>query len=396
MTDRLQSSLSTRCVHGGPRAGAQRPPLVTPVVHASPFFQGAAARELTDAGCWDAAWVYTRYRNPTIDAVEQRLAVLEGADQAALFASGMAAMHAALLALAPGGSCIAIPSQCYGGTHDLLVNGLRPLGFRVTTYDSSDPETLSGALEEGTSVVLAESVSNPTLIVADLSRLAELAHGAGALLLVDATFASPVGQQPLALGADLVLHSATKLLSGHSDVIAGVLAGSAERIARCREWRSRAGGCLDPGAAARVERGLKTLELRVAAQTALAEHLAAWLVTHRAVHRVHHPSLAAHPTHAVARAQLQGTGGVLAFELVAGDQAAEVFVEALRLAYDAPSLGGVETLVSLPARMSHAGLSLEERRAAGIEPGLVRVSCGIEAPEDIERDFGRALDCLRG
>ena len=383
--------MRTLCVHGGYRPSPEDAGLSPAIQRSSTFLQHAGTHAATDAGRWEEVLVYSRYGNPTVAACEARLAALEGAPRALLFGSGMAAMHAGVLALARPGSAIAAARQLYGGTLDLLRNELVPLGFRLLEFDVAHENALHGMESEDVSLVLCESLSNPTLIAADLPRLAADARSLGASLLVDATFASPMLQRPLELGADLVMHSATKYLGGHSDLIAGVLAGAPEAMRRCWALRRRCGGVLDPGAAFLLDRGVRTLALRVSAQCEGALHLARVLSRHSAVSRVHYPGLETHPTHERARRLLSAAGGVLAFELTAGDEALRGFVARLRLALDAPSLGGVETLVSLPVHMSHAGLAPEARLAAGIGAGLVRVAVGIEDPEDLAQDFVQAL-----
>lgn len=388
------SSLATRCIHAGSRPTPERPELVTSTVRSATFLQHAGTRERIAQGRLDDVWVYGRYGNPSLEVLEERLADLEGAQGALVLSSGMAAMHAGILSLCQlqGGRVVVLPRQVYGGTHDLLVNGLAPLGFEVRCVDLAQPGERREAME-GAHLVVCESLSNPCAQVADLPGIVADARAAGARVLVDATFASPVLQRPLEHGADLVMHSATKYLGGHSDLIAGVLAGGGDALAAARTWRKRAGGCLDPEAGFLLERGLKTLALRMRAHSENALRLARVLDQHEAVARVHYPGLESHATHGLAGELLDLPGGMLGFELArGGDAAAQRLVESLELALDAPSLGGVETLVSLPVSMSHAGLTPEERLAAGIGPGFVRVSVGVEDADDLERDFLSALE----
>jgi cystathionine beta-lyase/cystathionine gamma-synthase len=382
---------STRCVHSGRRPSADQPSLVTPMIRSSTFLQHPGTYEATDAGRWDEAWVYSRYGNPTVAAVEQRLADLELAEGCALFGSGVAALHAALIAAAPPGSTIAMASQIYGGTRALLFEELVPLGYRVVEFDLGRPDELAAMGDEGISAIMVESLSNPTLVVADLPRLARHAEDLGARLIVDATFATPILQRPLELGAALVVHSATKALGGHSDLSAGVVAGGGELLARVRDVRKHLGAMLDPAPATLLERGVLTLALRVRAQVAGAQALAEALSAHGRVARVFYPGLTDDPGHALASELLSGAGGVLSFVLADGDAALRPLVSRLRLALDAPSLGGVETLVSLPKFMSHSGLSPEQCARAGVVPGLVRVALGIEDARDLVADFEQAL-----
>ena len=280
-------------------------------------------------------------------------------------------------------------SQVYGGTRALLRDELGPRGLGVVEFDVARPADLEELGQ--VSAVIVESLSNPNLLVADLPRLVAVCRASGATLIVDATFATPVLQRPLSLGADLVVHSATKALGGHSDLSAGVVAGGGELLGRARDVRRRLGAVLDPAPASLLERGLKTLALRVRAQVEGATALARALEAHPKVRAVHYPGLESHPDYERAGELLSGAGGVLSFEHVDGDAALRPLTGRLELAIDAPSLGGVETLVSLPAFMSHAGLDEQELRRAGVVPGLVRVSVGIEDPDDLVRDFERAL-----
>jgi cystathionine gamma-synthase len=328
-----------------------------------------------------------------VDRVEDRIAALEGAERSLLFSSGMAALHAAIVSCAPTGSALVVSRRLYGGTHDLLTNGLVPLGYSLRTVDIEHGAG-SGELDralEGARLLICESLANPTLEVADLDMLAQRTHAAGALLLVDATFASPISQRPIQHGVDLVMHSATKLLGGHSDLIAGVLSGTSELLRPVLAWRKRAGGCLAPDAAWLLDRGLKTLALRVRAQSANAARVAAFLDEHPAVRRTVYPGLPSHPSHSTARRMLEHFGCMIGCELVGGDEAGAAAARALRLWLDAPSLGGVESLVSLPRLMSHALYSDDERRSLGIGAGYMRLSVGIEDADDLIADLDRGL-----
>ena len=351
--------------------------------------QHPGAHALTDEGRWDEAWVYSRYGNPTVAAVEDKLGALEGAEGCLLFGSGVAALHAALVAAAPPDGTVAMASQIYGGTRAILGSELAPRGLGVVEFDLARPETLDDLGD--VSAVIVESLSNPNLLVADLPALAERCRARGAKLVVDATFATPLLQRPLELGADLVVHSATKALGGHSDLTAGVVAGGGALLARARTARKHLGAVLDPAPAALLERGLKTLALRVRAQVAGATALARALEAHPRVGAVHYPGLESHAQHDLAVELLAGPGSVLSFVHTGGDEALRPLAGRLRLALDAPSLGGVETLVSLPAFMSHAGLDEAARARAGIVPGLVRVAVGIEDASDLVADFEQAL-----
>lgn len=383
---------STASVHAGAAEPAAGRGLVLPLDRSSTFYVDEEGYRSRAAGRPYDALAYARETGPTIEAVERRLAALEGADGALLFASGMAALHAALMAVLDGGGHVLAADRLYGGTLGLLDGLLPRLGCTLGSFDPGRAASLEAALRTETRLVVCESLSNPTLRVADVPRLSELAHAAGALLLVDATFVTPVLQRPLALGADLVWHSASKYLGGHSDLIGGVLAGPRDRIAACRTWRTRAGGSADPAMAWLLERGLKTLALRMRAHDSNARGLATWLDAHPKVAKVHHPSRAEHDQLALASELMRGTGGMLSFELVGGDEAAARVLANLHLFAEAPSLGGVESLVSPPARMSHVGLDEARLRAAGIGPGCLRLSVGIEDLDDLVRDLAIALE----
>jgi len=385
---------STLAVHAGRRPTPQDPDLSPPIRRATTFLQHPAVHELTDAGDWETPLVYSRYGSPNAAEAEEVLAALEGAERAVLFGSGMAAIHAMLLHVFPDGKGqVALARQIYGGTSALLSKALASLGFEVTFFDVRDAADLEAALAAGAGPVHVEGISNPAVAVADLPRLAEQAHRAGALLSVDSTFATPVVQRPLDHGADLVVHSATKALAGHSDVTAGVVLGSSARMEGVAGYRKLTGAILDPAAAWLLRRSLSTLGLRVEAQCRAALALAGALAQRQEVARVHYPGLSDDPGHGLASRVLEGGlyGSMLAFELAGGDDETRGFVSRLRLAVDAPSLGGVETLVSIPHLMSHTGLSEAERLGVGFGPGCVRVACGIEHPDDLIADFIGAL-----
>ncbi|MEM9382577.1 MAG: aminotransferase class V-fold PLP-dependent enzyme [Planctomycetota bacterium] len=386
--------LSPVAVHGGRRPTPDDPDVSPPVRRSTTFLQHPGTHAATDAGDWATPLVYTRYKNPNIEDAERRLAALENADAAVLFASGMAAIHAMFLHVVPEGrGKIALARQIYGGTSSLLGSALSELGIETIPFDVESDDELSAALAAGASLVHVEGLSNPTVVVADLPRIVATAHAAEARISVDSTFATPIVQRPLELGVDLVVHSATKALTGHSDVTAGVVLGSADAMRAVAAYRKVTGAILDPAAAWLLSRSLATLDLRVRAQCRAALALATALEARDEVTRVHYPGLASSPSHDQAQQVLEpGTyGSVLSFELAAGDGATRDYVSRLRLALDAPSLGGVETLVSIPAVMSHVGLTPDERSAAGIGPGCVRVACGIEHPDDLVEDFVRAL-----
>ncbi len=390
---------STRGIHAGRRPGAGDPAVVTPIHQSATFVPDERDLALLEAGRIHEAHFYTRCGNPTVSAVERKLAELEGAvpapeGGARLFASGNAAMHATLMACAlPAGHVVAA-EKLYGGTRGVLDDCLVPAGGAVTYADAEDEGALDEAWRPETRVLLCESIANPTLEVADLPRLARRAHERGALLVVDATYASPALQRPLELGADVVVHSATKYIGGHSDQVAGVATARGEVLERLTAWRNNAGGCLDPHGAFLVDRGLKTLALRMEAHGRGALALASALAEHPRVRRVRYPGLEDFEHHLRARELLAGFGGMVFLELEADDAAVTRCLAHLELGLAAPSLGGVETLVSQPALSSHAAMSADERAALGIPPGSLRISVGLEDPADLIADFRRALDQL--
>lgn len=389
---RPPSRTATLCVHAGHRPHAGERAVVAPIVQSSTFLLDDASYERMVSGRVDEALIYTRIGNPTLDVVQRRIAALEGAETSYVFASGMAAIHAVVAAHARAGARIVAHRELYGSAWDLFGNQLSRYGVETEFADLDDPRERAAALARPAAVVYCESVSNPTLNVSDLPAIARDARAAGAKLVVDATFASPVLQRPLALGADVVVHSATKYLGGHSDLVGGVASGSAEAMRPVHRWLQLAGGCMDPHAAFLLDRGIKTLPLRMRAHCENALALARSLERHPRVVRVLHPGLESHRSHAAARALLAAPGGMLSLVVEGGDAAALRFVRALALAVEASSLGGVETLVSLPFNTSHARMSAVEREACGIVPGFVRVSVGIEDVEDLIADFRQALD----
>jgi cystathionine beta-lyase/cystathionine gamma-synthase len=340
----------------------------------------------------DASSYYQRVGHPTLHAVEDRLAGLEGAEAGLLFSSGVAAVAAVLMANLKSGDHVVALDQCYGGTHDLLKWGAERFGWSCDLVDGRDPSRWAKAFRPETRIFHVESPTNPILCVVDLRRAAAIAHEHGALLTVDNTFASPVGQHPLELGADIVAYSATKSIGGHSDLLAGVAMGPASRLEAVWKVRKVFGAVPDPALAWQIERSLKTLALRVAAANTNALDLAQRLVAHPGVERVFYPGLPTHPGHEIAASQMiLGFGPVVSVDVRGGGAAAEAFVNALQLVRHAPSLGGVDTLACLPAHTSHIQLGVEGRRRAGIPEGMVRLSIGIEDADDLWADLDQAL-----
>ncbi len=379
----------TRAVHGPDPAPG---PIATPVVFSATFaFPSLEAMEREQRKGPRSAY-YARVGNPTVAAAERRVADLEGTESALLFSSGMAATSSMFLALMSRGDRIVALRECYGGTLELLEFGREHFGWQVSLVGAEEAAAWSAAIQPGTRIFHVESPTNPTLRLVDLRQAAALAHDRGAILTVDNTFASPVNQNPLALGADLVMHSATKYLGGHSDLLAGTVAGAAALLERVWKVRKIVGGVLDPLSASHLERSMKTLPLRVAASGKSALALAVALERHPAVERVNYPGLPSHPQHDLARRQMHGFGGMLSLVVRGGGDAARAVVESLRVFSHGPSLGSVESLAALPAFTSHAQLTPEERARAGIAEGLVRLSVGLEDEADLWADLEQALE----
>jgi len=386
-----KQGLSTRCVHAGSSPDPSTGALVTPIFQSSTFVFRDTQHVVDVVSGKEKGNLYTRHGNPTVRAVEDKISELEGAGDSLAFSSGMAAISTVLLALVRSGENVVSMDSLYGGTFELLRDVLPRMGISVTLVDGTNVSAVEKAIRPETRVLYLESPTNPTMRVVDIKRLSEIASARGAVTVIDSTFATPVNQLPLTLGADVVAHSATKYLAGHSDLIAGTVSGSSEIIAGVRGFRKILGGVMDPHAAWLLLRGLKTLAVRVEKQNQSAMKLASFLREHPAVERVYYPGLADHPDHSIARAQMSGFGGMLSFEVKGGFAAASNFAGSLRVAVLAPSLGGVETLVTQPVTTSHYWLSPAERAKAGISDGLVRVSVGLEDVQDLIADFGSAL-----
>jgi len=334
---------------------------------------------------------YTRYGNPTLHALEEALAALEEAEAGLVFASGMAAVTTGILSLVDTGDEVLASASLYGGTTRFVRDFVPRWGMASRLVAPADLLRLREVAGPRSRLVVLESPTNPAVEVVDIAEVSRQAHALGMAVMVDNTFATPFLQRPLALGADLVMHSLTKALGGHSDIIGGALVGTRARIERARDLLKVLGGCLDPHSAFLVLRGLKTVHLRVARQCENAMALASHLRRHPGVARVLYPGLPDHPGHETARRQMSSFGGIVAFVLKGGLPAAERFYDGLRLMARAASLGGVETLVSLPVHTSHHGYSAEQLRAAGVDPGMVRVSLGVEDAADLIADADAAL-----
>jgi methionine-gamma-lyase len=383
---------ATRLVHGGQypelNAGAVAPPVyqTSTFRYPAPFSEAAAHGDV---------YIYTREGNPSVEGPAEVLRDQEGGGAAKLFASGMGAISATALSLLSSGDEVVAPEGLYGGTTSLLRQLLPRFGVRVRLLDAATAAEPDRAVSAKTRLGLLETPTNPLLRVHDIRRWADAIHRVGGLLAVDNTFASPVNQRPIALGADLVLHSATKYLGGHSDLIAGAVVGPAELVGRIDPQYSL-GAPLDPFAAFLLHRSLKTLALRVERQNRNAAAVVAALDGHPAIERLHYPGRADAGQEAIASRQMTGRGGMLGISLRGGREAVRRFLSALQIVQVASSLGGVESLVSVPRETSQRGLSDAERAAQGIDDGLVRISLGIEEPADLIRDLSEALASARG
>lgn len=398
--------ISTETVHGrmADRKTRAHHALVTPVVQTATytFADTDDLIAFMEAKMWgsDPAMAergeYGRYGNPTVRSVERRLATIEHGGDALLFPTGMAAITNVLLSILSSGSHVIFTDDCYRKTRHFCNTFLSRMGIESSQVPMGDYGALEAAIRPNTRLIISESPTNPYLRVVDLARLAEIAQRHRVKTIIDATFATPVNQRPLDFGIDLVVHSATKYLSGHNDIMAGAVIGDAGLIHALRQSQGMLGGILDPHAAYLLERGLKTLALRVAQQNQNALTAAAYLEQHARVERVWYPGLASHPDHRVAQAQMKGFGGVVSFEIapLEGEdplQTASRFIDAMTIPYIAPSLGGIESLIEQPALMSYYELSTEERLAIGIKDNLVRFAVGIEDTADILADLNQAL-----
>ena len=383
---------STRSVHEAEPYDELTGSLTTPIYETSTF-GFTKAEEVPRAVAGERGYVYSRWDNPTVVRLEKKLAALEHTGEGAVFASGMAAITTSVFSFLRKGAHVLGIRDLYGGTFALLHDILPNLGFSTDLVETSDL-ALERGVKASTRIVYIESPTNPTLKLVDIAKAARLAHSNHAILLVDNTFASPINQNPIDLGADVVLHSMTKYINGHADLIAGAALAGKENTHKIKMMRRDFGGTLDPIPAWLILRGMKTMAIRVRQQNATAMVLAEFLSTHRKVAEVHYPGLKTHPQHKLAKKQMKGYGGMLSFEIEGSTHDAMKFTESLKVASLAASLGGVGTLVSQPYNMTHTQMSAKERAETGIPETLVRVSVGIEDAEDLVADFRRALAVL--
>ncbi len=378
----------TQAVRGGTDLHKKNGPLATPIYQTSTF-------EVTDNDqqlrATHTDMFYTRYGNPTNTVAEAAIAELEGVDAGLVFASGMTAITTSALALLKSGDHVVAQRDIYGGATKFFSQWLPKLGIETTFVDTTEYDQHARAIRPNTRMLYLESPTNPTLRIVDLPKVAALAKQHDLITMIDSTFATPINSRPAEFGIDLVMHSGTKYFSGHSDLICGILAGPRELIERVHETRTTLGGNMDPHAAWLLLRGIKTLAVRVQRQNENALRVAQFLTGHPNVRRVHYPFLESHPQHATAVVQMRGGGGMVSFEVDGTGEDARRLTEALRLFTLAPSLGGVDSLVSIPVLTSHAMISAEQRQKMGVTDQLIRLSVGIENADDLIADLEQAL-----
>ena len=398
--EKYHNSASTRSVHAGEQREKPYHSLIDPIVPTSTYvfdsYEDICQFTLDKNQAVPTDRLeYGRYGNPTIRAVEQRLAALEGGEEALLFASGMAAVTTTLLTFLKAGDHIIFTDDIYRKTREFGQNFLNRFGVESTVVAVGKEDELESAIQKNTRLILSESPTNPYLRVVDIEKLVEIARKHGLLTLIDATFATPINLRPLEYGIDLVLHSGTKYLGGHHDLLSGVVIGRKELVDSIREHVNLMGAVADPYNAYLLLRGLKTLALRVRHQNQAAMQLAEYLLTQPLVEQVYYPGLENHPDHAVAIRQMNGFGGVVSFTLRADLERTARFLDHLKIPYITPSLGGAESLVSQPALLSYYSISAAERAAWGIKDNLVRYALGIEDIQDLIADLQQAFDWLQ-
>jgi len=381
----------TKAVHGAADLEKKNGPLSTPIYQTSTF-------EVTDndeqVRVRNTDHHYTRYGNPTNTVAEKTITELEGMDAALTFASGMGAVTTTIMALLKSGDHVVAQRDIYGGVNKFLSQWLPKMGIETTFVDTNEYEQHARAIRPNTKLLYLESPTNPTLRVVDFKKVAAIARQHKLLSMIDATFGTPINQHPAEFGIDLVMHSGTKYLAGHSDLISGVVAGRHELIKRIWDTRTTLGNCMDPHASWLLVRGLKTLAVRVARQNENALRVAEFLTDHAKVRSVHYPFLESHPQYAVARQQMSGGGGMVSFEVEGTGEDARRVSEAMRLFTLATSLGGVESLVSIPVLTSHAMIPAEARAKMGVTEQMIRLSVGIENADDLIADLEQALESV--
>src|ERR1700685_1219011 len=381
----------TAAVRGAANLDKKNGPVAVPIYQTSTFEVTDNEEQLRTTG---SDSYYTRYGNPTNTVAEKTVAALEGVDAALTFASGMGAITTTIMALLKSGDHVVAQRDISGGANKFLSQWLPKMGIETTFVDTTEYEQHARAIRPNTKLLYLESPTNPTLRVVDFKKAAAIARQHKLLSMIDATFGTPINQHPAEFGIDLIMHSGTKYLAGHSDLICGAVAGSHELIERIWETRTTLGNCMDPHASWLLLRGLKTLAVRVARQNENALRVAEFLAEHAKVRSVHYPFLKSHPQYAVARQQMSGGGGMESFEVEGTAEDARRVSEAMRLFTLAPSLGGVESLVSIPVLTSHLTVPAEERQKMGITEQMIRLSVGIENADDLIADLEHALEAV--
>jgi cystathionine beta-lyase/cystathionine gamma-synthase len=387
----MKRHFETKAVRGAATLDKKNGPLATPIYQTSTF-------EVTDndeqVRATHSDHFYSRYGNPTNTVAEKTIAELEGVDAALTFASGMGAITTTIMALLKSGDHVVAQRDIYGGVSKFLSQWLPKMGIETTFVDTTEYEQHARAIRPNTKLLYLESPTNPLLRVVDFKKVVTLAKQHNLLSMIDATFGTPINQHPADFGFDLVMHSGTKYLAGHSDLLCGVVAGRHEWMERIWETRTTLGNCMDPHASWMLVRGLKTLAVRVARQSENAQRVAEFLSEHAKVRRVHYPFLKSHPQYGVARQQMRGGGGMVSFEVEGTGEDARRVSEAMRLFTLAPSLGSVESLVSIPVLTSHAMIPAEERAKMGVTEQMIRLSVGIENADDLIADLEHALEAV--
>jgi len=387
-----QRHQETEAVRGGADLSKKTGPLNTPIYQTSTF-EATDNEEVLRVTPTDK--FYTRYGNPTNTVAEQAIAELEGVDRALLFSSGMTAITTTILALLKSGDHIVAQRDIYGGTTKFLSKWLPKLGIETTFVETTEYDQHARAVQPNTKLFYLESPTNPTMKVVDLKKVSALAKQSGILSMIDSTFATPINQRPGEFGIDLIMHSGTKYFGGHADLICGIIAGRQELLQEIKETRTTLGGIMDPHAAWLLLRGIRTLAVRVQRQNENALRVAQFLAQHSKVHKVHYPFLEGHPQRVVAMDQMHGGGGMVSFEVDGTGEDARLLSEALHLFTLAPSLGGVESLVSIPVLTSHVMISPEHRQKMGVTEQMIRLSVGIENADDLIADLEQALKVLK-
>ncbi|MFZ5909685.1 MAG: cystathionine gamma-synthase family protein [Chloroflexota bacterium] len=386
-----QASAATKVLWAGEDESLVMGATQVPIVYSAAYGYPDVDKWLDVALGRKPGHIYSRNTNPTVRAFEEKVRILEEAEAATSFATGMAAISNTLFTLLSPGDRVVSVKDTYGGTNKIFTEFLPRFNVDVTLCDTTDHEQIEAAIAKGCKVLYLESPTNPTLKVIDIARLSAAGHKVGAIVVADNTFATPINQTPLSLGVDLVLHSATKFLSGHADALGGIVCGKPKLVEKIYHYREITGATLDPMAAYLIIRGIKTLYLRIRQQNESALKIARWLQAQPAIASVYYPGLATHIHHEVAKRQMRGFGGVLSFMLRGGFDAVKQVLPRLRFAHRAANLGAVETVAGPPATTSHVECTAEEREAMGIPEGLIRYSVGIEDPDDLIADLAQAF-----